>query len=405
MRDLIQMTSSLLEMARGDARHCPARPSSRRFLGLILLPMLALTAATRPAIADDVVVTDITGRQVSVETPVKRMILGEGRQIYLLGVLQPQTPFKGVVGWREDLSQADPESYAAYAEKFPELKQIPTFGGFKDGTFDVEQAAALDPDVIFMNVESQSATEDAGYEQKLAALGIPIVYVDFRVDPIADTPRSIRLMGELLDEQDRAEAFIDFSNAQMARVSSVLERAKPERPRVFVDRAGGYTDDCCMSFGPHNFGEYVTLAGGDNIADGIIPGTFGNLNPEQIIAANPQQVVVTGGDWEAYVPGGAWVGVGPGEDMNEAQRKLEALTQRVAMTGIDAVANDQVHAIWHQFYNSPYYFVAVQRLAKWFHPELFGDLDPEATLRELHERFLPVDYQPGYWVSLDGNDE
>ncbi len=155
-----------------------------------------------------------------------------------------------------------------------------------------------------------------------------------------------------------------------------------------------------MSFGPANFGEYVTLAGGINIADGIIPASFGNLNPEQIIAANPQHVVVTGGSWDAYVPRGDWVGVGPGADQAQAREKLQALTTRTAMTGIEAVERGNVHAIWHQFYNSPYYFVAVQQLAKWFHPELFEDLDPEATLDELHDRFLPIDYQPGYWITL-----
>lgn len=112
---------------------------------------------------------------------------------------------------------------------------------------------------------------------------------------------------------------------------------------------------------------------------------------------------MTGGHWDAYVPGGDWVGVGPGADLAAARTKLEGLTERTAMAGIDAVQTDNFHAIWHQFYNSPYYFVAVQRLAKWFHPELFADLDPEATLRELHERFLPVDYVPGYWVSLKGD--
>ena len=95
--------------------------------------------------------------------------------------------------------------------------------------------------------------------------------------------------------------------------------------------------------------------------------------------------------------------MGPGSDVVEAKRKLTALMDRPAYTGIKAVKDGQVHGIWHQFYNSPYYFVAVQRLAKWFHPELFADLDPEATLRELHERFLPVDYVPGYWVSLKGD--
>ncbi|MBH8581365.1 ABC transporter substrate-binding protein [Bisbaumannia pacifica] len=350
--------------------------------------------------ADEITITDIAGREVTLDAPVERMILGEGRQIYLLGALQPEDPFAGVVGWREDFSQADPDNYAVYAERFPELEEIPTFGGFKDGTFDVEQAAALAPDVVLMNLEARTATEDAGYDDKLAELGIPIVYVDFREDPLAHTLPSMRLMGQLLGEETDAEAFIAYSEAQMARVTEVIAAADPERPRVFIDRAGGYSEDCCMSFGPGNFGEYVELAGGSNIADGIIPNTFGSLNPEQILAADPEQVVVTGGNWDAYVPGGDWVGVGPGADLERARAKLEALTERTAMTGITAVERDNFHAIWHQFYNSPYYFVAVQRLAKWFHPDLFADLDPEATLEELHERFLPVDYAPGYWVSL-----
>lgn len=355
------------------------------------------------AVADDITVTDVTGRQVTLDAPAERVILGEGRQIYLLGLLEPEDPFAHVVGWREDFSQADPDNYARYAERFPEIEELPTFGGFKDGTFDVEQAASLTPDVVLMNIEAKAATEDAGYDDKLAELDIPIVYVDFREDPIEHTIPSMRIIGQLMGDEAAAETFIDFAEAQMARVTDVIEDADPERPSVFIDRAGGYSDECCMSFGPANFGEYVTLAGGRNIAEGIIPNSFGNLNPEQIIAADPEHVVVTGGNWDAYVPGGDWVGMGPGADMDKAREKLAALTERTAMTGIRAVESDNVHAIWHQFYNSPYYFVAVQQLAKWLHPELFEDLDPEATMRELHERFLPIDYEPGYWISL--NDE
>ncbi len=131
----------------------------RHLLFTAFLTFALLSCAVQ---AKEVVVTDVAGRQVHIDTPVKRMILGEGRQIYLLSVLQPKTPFEGVVGWREDLAQADPETYEAYAARFPELRNIPTFGGFKDGTFDVEQAAALKPDVVFMNIEAKTATEDAG---------------------------------------------------------------------------------------------------------------------------------------------------------------------------------------------------------------------------------------------------
>ncbi|MDB6454815.1 ABC transporter substrate-binding protein [Falsirhodobacter sp. 20TX0035] len=360
-----------------------------------------LLASALPALADPVTLTDIAGREVTVEAPVQRVILGEGRQIYLLGVLEREAPFAHVVGWREDLLQADPDGYAAYAEKFPDLKDLPTFGGFKDGTFDVEQAAALKPDVVLMNLEARAATEDAGYDDKLAELGVPIVYVDFREDPMAHSVESMRIMGKLTGQEQRADDYIAFAEAQMKRVTDRIAGDDIVRPKVFIDRAGGYSDDCCMSFGNGNFGEYVEIAGGTNIAKDIIPGTFGTLNPEQIIASNPDQVIVTGGNWDAYVPGGAWVGLGPGADMQAAKTKLQALTERTAMTGITAVKTGQFHAIWHQFYDNPYYFVAVQQLAKWQQPALFADLDPEATLKELHERFLPVPYQPGYWVSLN----
>jgi len=180
----------------------------------------------------------------------------------------------------------------------------------------------------------------------------------------------------------------------------VLAKADAKKPLVFMERAGGYSDDCCMSFGNENFGKMVELAGGVNMAKDIIPGTFGTVNPEQVIASNPDQIIVTGANWELYVPGGNWVGVGPGADPKESVRKLSNLMQRPAFTGVKAVKDNNVHAIWHQFYNNPYQFVAVQQIAKWLHPELFKDLDPDATFKDLHERFLPVAYKPGYFASL-----
>lgn len=365
-----------------------------------ILAMGLLVSTVLPAFAEKVTVKDVTGRDVEVNVPVKHVILGEGRQIYFLAALDKSNPFEHVVGWRDDLPKADPESYQAYLAKYPEIAKLPTFGGMKDGTFDIEQAVALKPDVILMNVDAKTATEEAGYIEKLGKVGIPLVYVDFREKPMENTEPSMRVMGTLMGKSDVAEDFIKFRADSIKRVTDVLAKENPKRPVVFVERAGGYSEDCCMSFGNENFGKMVELAGGINMAKGIIPGTFGTVNPEQIIASNPDQIIITGGKWEAYVPGGNWVGVGYGADLKEARRKLENLTKRPAFTGVKAVADGNVHAIWHQFYNNPYQFVAIQEIAKWLHPELFKDLDPEATFKELHARFLPLDYKPGYFVSL-----
>ncbi|MCZ7449097.1 ABC transporter substrate-binding protein [Agrobacterium rhizogenes] len=359
-----------------------------------------LVSAAWPAFAEKVTVKDVTGRDVEVNVPVSHVILGEGRQIYFLAALDKENPFQHVVGWRDDLAKADPETYAAYLAKYPEVAKLPTFGGMKDGTFDIEQAVALKPDVILMNIDAKTATEEAGYIEKLAKVGIPLVYVDFREKPMENTEPSMRLMGQLTGKEKIAEDFIKFRADSIAKVTDTLAKANPKKPVVFMERAGGYSDDCCMSFGNENFGKMVELAGGINMAKDIIPGTFGNVNPEQIIASNPEQIIITGGNWNGYVPGGNWVGVGYGADLKEAHRKLENLTKRPAFTGVQAVKDGNVHAIWHQFYNNPYQFVAIQEIAKWLHPDLFEDLDPEATFKELHARFLPLDYKSGYFVSL-----
>ncbi|WP_417408293.1 ABC transporter substrate-binding protein [Hoeflea sp.] len=355
------------------------------------------------AMADETVtITDITGRKVEVSVPVERVILGEGRQIYFVAALDTDAPFKRVVGWRDDFRKADLDGYNEYLETFPQMDDIPTFGGMKDGTFNLEQAIELNPDVIIMNTEAKSATQESGYIEKLAKVGIPLVYIDFREKPIAHTDQSMRIIGKLFGKEARAEEFVEFRQEQMARVTDVLDKIDDlEKPLVFVERAGGYSDDCCMSFGNENFGKMVEMAGGINMAKDIIPGTFGTVNPEQIIASDPDQIVITGANWENYVPSGNWVGLGAGADNAESVRKLNVLMQRPAFTGVKAVKDGNVHGIWHQFYNSPYQFVAVQQMAKWLHPELFKDLDPNQTFAELHEKFLPVEYRPGYFASLN----
>lgn len=361
---------------------------------------VALMVAGTVHAAETVTITDVAGREVSVKVPAEKLILGEGRLIYGLATLDTDAPFKRVVGWRDDLKKADPQGYGIYAAKYPEIDSLPTFGGIKDGTFDVEQAISLKPDVIVMNLEAKGATDDASLDKKLAAVGIPLVYIDFRESPMKNTETSMRILGQLTGLEARAEEFIKFRADHIKLVTDRLAKANPKIPNVFIERAAGYSDECCMSFGNENFGKMVELAGGKNIAADIIPGTFGTINPEQVVASNPDQFVGTGGDWEAYAPGMGWVPVGPGADMKEAKRKLIGLTERPAFRDIKATKNNNIHIVWHQFYNSPYQFVVIEQMAKWFHPDLFADIEPEASFRELHERFLPIDYQPGYFISI-----
>lgn len=58
----------------------------------LLLGTLITFGYCTTVMGEDITVTDIAGRQVTLDAPAERVILGEGRQIYLLGLLEPEAP-------------------------------------------------------------------------------------------------------------------------------------------------------------------------------------------------------------------------------------------------------------------------------------------------------------------------
>lgn len=362
--------------------------------------LLALSATLTCLTANADTLVDVLGREVELSLPVDNLILTEGRQFYLLSALKGDSAAEYVSGWRDDMESSDPYNYRQFAQHYPSLTSLPTFGRFTTDGFDIEQAVALQPDAVIVNVTGDSAEPQQEIINKLAQIDIPVVFVDFRHDILAGVPRTFEIFGELLGEQARTQEIMDFRQSQIDRITDVIAQAEPQRPSVFIERIGGYSDDCCLTFGTENFGRMVEMAGGTNVASAFVDGVFGQLDPEQVLVSNPEHIVVTTADWEAFVPGGRWVPVGPGADQTQAQEKLAYYPTKPAYANTQATELNNYHAIWHGFYTSPFQFVALQYLAVWLHPELFSEVSPDDTFAEFHQRFLPIDFEPGYAVSL-----
>ncbi len=47
------------------------------------------------------------------------------------------------------------------------------------------------------------------------------------------------------------------------------------------------------------------------------------MNPEQVLAANPDKVIITSANFSKFMPEGDWIGLGPNENLNAAKIKLE----------------------------------------------------------------------------------
>ncbi len=284
-------------------KHSNGGKRVQRFSGGWRRPGFARLDVSAAFAGEKVKVTDITGRQVEVSVPVERVILGEGRQIYFTAALDTETPFKRIVGWRDDFQKADLDGYNIYLKKFPEMAKIPTFGGMKDGTFDIEQAVTLKPDVIIMNIDAKSATEESGYIEKLSKVGIPLVYVDFREKSMENTDPSMRLIGKLFGKEAKAEEFVKFHDAQLARVTDTLAFAKDlKKPssswsvRVAIAMIAACPSAARIS------ARWSSLPAASTWRRPSFP-VHSSVNPEQIIASNPDQIIVTGSNWELYVPG------------------------------------------------------------------------------------------------------
>lgn len=373
----------------------------RMALAMILVLAPGLSA---PGHAADTMikVTDLAGRTVTVKKGVQRAILGEGRLFYATVVLNREKPFAQLAAIGDDLPKFDPDTWNQYLANVPDAKNATLVSALASSDFSVEKAVALDADLIILSLGFYDKAKETGILDNLEKAGIPTIFIDFRERPTQNAVPSMMLLGRVFDRQDQAQEFIDYYTQQMRRIYNVTNRLKQnERPLVFAEQAAGLEPDtCCRSFGNFNFGEFVSEAGGLNWGSKFFSGASGMVNPEKIIVEDPAYLLMTGANWSKSNPGNKAVWLGYEAQPEKAQEQIRGLVQRPGFAELSAVKNKKVMAIYHQFYQSPYHFVAIQALAKWIHPDKFQDLDPQATYQELHDRFLPIPLTGLFWTEL-----
>lgn len=373
-------------------------------IGLASTCLAAILTVTNTASADEMIkVVDIAGRSVEVKHGVQRVILGEGRLMYSIAVLDKEAPFKNIVGWKDDLIKFDPDAFRKFRAINPKkVDSIKNFGSPYSGDFSIESAIALNSDLVILNLGSLFKAKESGVIDKLEKVGIPVVFVDFRKHPSENTIPSLQLLGRVFAKEKKAEEFIEFYRQQISIVRNVVDTLDAEeKPLVFLENAPGWSKDyCCSTFGSANFGRVIEEAGGINLGSRKFTAYKGEVGLETVIAEDPEVIIGTGANWAEARPEVTSVLLGYEADEKVVQEKLKGLADRKGFNTTRAAKNKRFHSIYHQFYNSPYRFVAIQAFAKWLHPEEFADLDPTANFVEMHKRFLPFEFEGIFWATL-----
>lgn len=363
------------------------RPLLVLMLGCFLLAQGADAALAQQRI------TDIRGRSVTLDKPVRKISIDDGRYLIALALIHPD-PVSLIAAWPADVNRLGPDTYAQFTRKSPGLAALPKVAS-SAGTFDAESVLAAAPDVAVVSLES--GVTDAQMAQ-LQAAGIPVVVVDFFVKPFSNLEASLRILGQLTGRTQQAGAFIAYRAAHMKVIADrVAKIPASARPPVFLEAHAGMTGDCCNAPGRGNIGDYIDFVGGRNIGAEVIRQSFGKLNLEFVISRDPKVYIATGGP---HLEKAGGLVVGPGYDEARARASLVRMTQRKGIAGLSAVRSGNAHGFSHQLINSPLDIVAIETFARWIHPAIFKDLDPKRTLREINQRFLAVPYNASYWVDL-----
>lgn len=366
--------------------------STRRFLltiATLLLPLAAGTAAAQCGTE----LRDLRGRVVTLEGPARKLSIDDGRYLIALSLLHPD-PVSVLAAWPRDINRIGAETYALLKRKFPSIESLRQVAS-SAGSFDLEAVLAAAPDVAVFSLGG--GPSDAQVAQ-LQRAGIQVVFIDFFTHPFENQAQSLRVLGRLTGRDAQAERFIAFRQQRIDVIAQQVARLAPNaRPDVFLEAHAGISSDCCNSPGKGNVGDYIEFVGGHNIGADVLKGASGKLNIEYVISRDPKIYIATGGPHLAKTGG---LVLGQGYDAATARASLAAMAARQGIAQLTAVKTGNVHGLAHQLINSPIDIVAIEVLAKWIHPELFGSVDPQRTLDEINQQFLAVPYEGVHWIDL-----
>ena len=341
-------------------------------------------------------ITDVTGRTVTLKKPAERVVLqwsGAGGPFFTISALMGKDTPKVIAGMDTSLQDYRADMWKHFTTEMPELAKIPVVGTIGDKTFNAEQVVALNPDVIFIPVDLKDQYESDA-KAKMDAAGIQTIYIDYHAEKLESHQKSIEAIGKALGKEERAAKISKFYTDRVTRVLDRVSKINKPKPTVYLEVGMNGPEEFGNSFSSnYSWGALATMAGADVITKDVIKKTS-PINPEFILEKNPDIIMIMGSYWPKK-PTSMRLGFEATEDSSQALLKAFT-TERQGWSELKAVENKQVYSAHHGLPREVFDAAVFEYLAKTFYPEEFEEVDPEATLKEFYDKFLPFSYS-GIW--------
>ncbi len=150
---------------------------------------------------------------------------------------------------------------------------LPHVGGVDDAS--IEAIVAARPDVVLLSNTSRALA-------RLESLGVPVLGLDMKT--MGDVRHALERVARVLGSKEGPAAW----NRLQAEIDAAAGEVPPRsrRTTVYVEVGGGYAASASS-----HIGEILTRLGATNVVPGEL-GTVPKLNPEFVVRADPQLILV-----------------------------------------------------------------------------------------------------------------
>lgn len=314
-----------------------------------------------------ITITDLKGRQVKIKNPPERVVLLEygGTAAEIIKALKLEKSIIAIdEGTKRDL-------------KWPTyILSLPSVG--ETSNPNLEQIISLKPDlVIAWDLKPEVLA-------KLQENGIPAI-LGYTMGA-SKVPETITSFGQIFNQEERAKEFLCYIDNQFHAVSERTKGLSPEqKPKVYVEGSSPWmgfkdTEDRLEP-------RMVEIAGGNYLLKGKMVEAH-KLSPEWVVKENPDIII-------KLVRGSKLVGFDV-TDPAGLKAVRDEICSRPALKETKAVKNRRVYVMEETLLRSRA-AAGIWYLAKWFHPDLFKDVDPEAKHSEILNKFFETKLR-GTWV-------
>ena len=186
-------------------------------------------------------------------------------------------------------------------------------------------------------------------------------------------------LGYILGKKEEADEYVSFYNEHVNIIEDrVAELSDEEKQRVYLTSVFSDYNTVTDHDSGHAYHLVCEIAGGINVFADLGGGGYVDIDPEALIVSNPDIFI-------RYCYGITGYGV---DDPSEAIALRDSILDREVLAEIPAVKNSKVYIVNYKFAVEGS-TAGIAYFAKWFYPELFEDLDPQAIHQEYIDRFCP----------------